>query len=169
MEMENKRNVSERWRCRWKLDGWWRATFKLWREERDAINNVEINQMLPEISQVVALAPTNSSPRPGVSQSLRVLTGVCLEFEISVWQQFTRACNCSFLLIFVHYYHFIALITFVQTPDIVMQSWYYIMNEREYFGKISVITAPANLRVPAEHCWVRTTNIVTISEYHNQY
>ena len=54
------------------------------REERDAINNVEINQMLPEISQVVALAPTNSSPRPGVSQSLRVLTGVCLEFEISV-------------------------------------------------------------------------------------
>ena len=35
-------------------------------------------------------------------------------------------------------------------PDIVMQSWYYTLNEREYFGKISVITGPANLRVPAE-------------------
>ena len=35
-------------------------------------------------------------------------------------------------------------------PDKAMPSWYYVMNEREYFGKISVITGPAYLGVPAE-------------------
>ena len=55
-------------------------------------------------------------------------------------------------------------------PDLALQSWYYVLNEREYFGKISLITGPANLRGPAELSRV-VTNIVTniLSQHHNQY
>lgn len=48
-------------------------------------------------------------------------------------------------------------------PDLAMQSRYYIMNEREYFGKISAITGPAYPRVPAE------LGPQILSQNHNQY
>ena len=112
---------------------------------------------------MVPLDPTNESP-PACWQPMTEGSSQASAWSLIFQFDNSFACNCSFLLTFP--LRVLSEMFFIANPrpDLAMQSRYYVLNEREYFGKISVITGPAYPRVPAEPSRVLTTNIVTISQ-----